>query len=151
MTQDVDSDTYYAVGTRLFELADDVFDAFAVNVRILGETGSMAGTDDAGTAWATSYDARAKEVLDAVNDLTLAMQHYGGIVIQAGYNHAVAEYNAIALNGLTTYFDKAISSKRSFNDRADANRQCVRYWMDSADGYQGQALSKGLSGCRANR
>ncbi len=96
MTVDVDSDTFYAVGGRLFELAGEVYDAFAVNVGILGGTGAMAGTDDAGTAWATSYDARAREVLGAVNDLTLAMQNYGGVVIQAGYNHSVAEYNATA-------------------------------------------------------
>ena len=94
VTQDVDPDTFYSVGIRLFELAGDVYDAFAVNVRILGETGTMAGTDDAGTAWAASYDGRASEVLGAVNDLTLAMENYGGVVIQAGYNHAVAEYNA---------------------------------------------------------
>jgi hypothetical protein len=94
VTQSVDTDTYYAVGTRLFELAGEVYDAFAVNVRILGDTGAMAGTDDAGSAWAQSYDSRAKEVLDSVNDLTAALQNYGGIVIQAGYNHAVADYNA---------------------------------------------------------
>lgn len=56
----------------------------------------MAGSDDAGTAWATSYDGRASEVLGAVNDLTLALENYGGVVIQAGYNHAIAEYNATA-------------------------------------------------------
>ena len=54
----------------------------------------MAGTDDAGKAWATSYDERVKEVLGAVNDLTKALENYGGVVIQAGYNHAVAEHNA---------------------------------------------------------
>lgn len=94
MTQDVDTETFYSVGSRLFELAGDVYDAFAVNVKILGETGAMAGTDDTGTAWAMSYDGRATEVLGAVNDLTLALENYGGVVIQAGYNHAVAEYNA---------------------------------------------------------
>jgi hypothetical protein len=83
----------------LFELAGDVYDAFAVNVRILGETGAMAGTDEAGAAWATSYDGRAGEVLGAVNDLTVALKNYGGVVIQAGYNHAVAEYNATPGNG----------------------------------------------------
>jgi hypothetical protein len=50
VTQDVDTDTYYAVGRRMFELAGDVYDAFAVNVGILSATGAMAGTDDAGTA-----------------------------------------------------------------------------------------------------
>lgn len=92
--QDVDPDTFYTVGKRLFELASDMYDAFAVNVQILGATGAMAGSDDAGTAWASSYDTRVGEVLAAVNDLTVAMENYGGVVIQAGYNHAMAEYNA---------------------------------------------------------
>jgi hypothetical protein len=96
--QEVDPETFYSVGNRLSELAGDVYDAFAVNVKILGDTGAMAGTDDAGTAWAASYDGRASEVLGAVNDLTVALQNYGGVVIQAGYNHAVAEYNATAGN-----------------------------------------------------
>jgi hypothetical protein len=84
--------------TEAIELnvAGEVYDAFAVNVGILGGTGAMAGTDDAGTAWATSYDARAKEVLETIDDLTMTMQNYGGVVIQAGYNHAVAEHNATA-------------------------------------------------------
>jgi hypothetical protein len=93
-TQDVDPESFYAIGKVLFEKAGDLYDAFDVNVRILGGTGSMTGTDDAGTAWATSYDQRVGEVLGAVNDLTSAMQNYGGVVIQAGYNHAVAEHNA---------------------------------------------------------
>jgi hypothetical protein len=94
VTQDVDPETFYLVGKRLYELAGQMYDAFAVNVVMLGETGAMAGSDDAGTAWATSYDARAREILDAVNDLTLAMENYGGVVIQAGHNHAIAEHNA---------------------------------------------------------
>jgi hypothetical protein len=92
--QDVDSETYYAVGKGLFEKAGKLYDAFNVNVSILGGTGSMAGTDDAGKAWATSYDERVKEVLGAANDLAKALENYGGVVIQAGYNHAVAEHNA---------------------------------------------------------
>jgi hypothetical protein len=92
--QDVDSESFYAVGKGLFEKAGKLYDAFNVNVSILGGTGSMAGTDDAGTAWATSYDERVKEVLGAVNDLNKALENYGGVVIQAGYNHAVAEHNA---------------------------------------------------------
>jgi hypothetical protein len=92
--QDVDPETFYLVGKRLFELAGDMYDAFEVNVKILAETGAMAGSDDAGTAWATSYDQRVGEVLGAVDDLTVAMENYGGVVIQAGYNHAIAEHNA---------------------------------------------------------
>jgi hypothetical protein len=97
--QDVDPETFYGVGARLFELAGDMYDAFQVNVTILGGTGAMAGSDDAGTAWAASYDARVGEVLGAVNDLTLALENYGGVIIQAGYNHAVAEHNATPGSG----------------------------------------------------
>lgn len=99
MTQDVDPETFYLVGKRLYELAGQMYDAFAVNVAILGETGAMAGSDDAGTAWAASYDARAREILDAVDDLTVAMENYGGVVIQAGHNHAMAEHNATPAGG----------------------------------------------------
>jgi len=92
--QDVDSETFYAVGKGLFEKAGKLYDAFNVNVNILGGTGAMAGTDDAGKTWAASYDQRVNEELGAVNDLNKALQNYGGVVIQAGYNHAVAEHNA---------------------------------------------------------
>lgn len=92
--QDVDPATFYDVGRGLFRLAGDLFSAFDANVKGLAETGAMAGSDDAGTAWATSYDSRVSEVLGAVNDLTVALENYGGVVIQAGYNHAVAEHNA---------------------------------------------------------
>lgn len=92
--QDVDVETYYAVGRGLFHKAGKLYDAFNVNVAGLGATGSMAGTDDSGTAWAASYDERVGELLGAVNDLMTAMENYGGVVIQAGHNHAVAEHNA---------------------------------------------------------
>lgn len=62
-TQDVDPDTFYRVGKRLFELAGEMYSAFDVNVKMLGDTGAMAGSDDAGTAWASSYDTRVDEVL----------------------------------------------------------------------------------------
>lgn len=65
-----------------------------MNVNILGETGSMAGSDDAGMAWAASYDERASEVLGATNDLVKALENYGDVIIQAGFNHAVAEHNS---------------------------------------------------------
>ena len=96
--QDVDADTYYAVGKGLFEKAGKLYDAFNVNVGILGPTGSMAGTDDSGKAWAATYDQRAGEVLGAANDLIAALENYGGVIIQAGYNHAVAEHNATVGN-----------------------------------------------------
>lgn len=94
MTQDVDPETFYAAGRQLVMQAGSLFRAFDVGLKSLAETGAMAGSDDDGTAWAKSYDARANEVLDAVNDLTAAMTNYAGVTFQAGFNHAIAEYNA---------------------------------------------------------
>lgn len=96
--QEVDTEQFYSVGQSLFDNAETIYDAFSVNVTMLGETGAMAGTDDAGIAWAKSYDERVADVLGAVNDLNLAMENYGGVVIQVGYNHAVAEHNATPNN-----------------------------------------------------
>ncbi|MHC9293482.1 hypothetical protein ACRCUN_13500 [Mycobacterium sp. LTG2003] len=92
--QDVDPETFYGVGNRLFELAGDVYKSFQSVVDRLGDTGAMAGSDDDGMAWAKSYDARAGEVLGAANDLIAALENYGGVLIQAGYNHAVKEHNS---------------------------------------------------------
>ncbi|WP_071287833.1 hypothetical protein [Mycolicibacterium llatzerense] len=94
MTQDVDPQTFYDVGKGLYEKAGTVYSAFNTSVATLGTTGSMAGSTDDGKAWAQSYDSRAADVLGAVNDLTKALENYGGVIIQAGYNHAMAEYNA---------------------------------------------------------
>jgi hypothetical protein len=94
VTQEVNTEQFYSVGKSLFDNAKNMWDAFDVNVKILGDTGSMAGTDDAGAAWAKSYDQRVADVLGAVNDLNLAMENYGRVVIQVGDNHAVAEHNA---------------------------------------------------------
>lgn len=94
MTQDVDPQTFYDVGKGLFEKAGTLYTAFKADVATLGETGSMAGSTDDGAAWAQSYDGRVADVLGAVNDLTKALENYGGVIIQAGYNHAMAEYNA---------------------------------------------------------
>lgn len=94
MTQDVDPQTFYDVGKGLFEKAGTVYTTFKTSVEALGATGSMAGSTDDGKAWAQSYDSRAADVLGAVNDLTKALENYGGVIIQAGYNHAMAEYDA---------------------------------------------------------
>lgn len=102
--QDVDPETYYVVGKGLFEKAGKLYDAFNVNVTILGDTRSMAGTDDAGKAWATSYDERVRDVLGAVNDLTKAMENYGGAreLSQHGgrYERRSAAYRARVVGGM---------------------------------------------------
>lgn len=94
MTQDVDPETFYASGRQLLDLAGSLYRAFHAGTTALGQATAMAGSDDDGTAWARSYDTRVNEVLGAVNELTVAMQNYGGVMLQAGYNHAIAEYNA---------------------------------------------------------
>jgi hypothetical protein len=50
VTQEVDSEQFYLIGKNLFDSAKSLYEAFNVNVSALGETGAMAGSDDAGTA-----------------------------------------------------------------------------------------------------
>jgi hypothetical protein len=94
VTQDVDPETFYRVGRLLSGLSGSLYRVFGTTVTRLAGTASMAGSDGDGRAWAASYDARARDILDGVNDLTAAMDNYAGVMFQAGFNHAIAEYNS---------------------------------------------------------
>jgi len=94
VTQDVDAETFYDVGRLLSGLSGSLYRVFGLAVTRLAVTGSMAGSDDDGRAWAASYDERARDILGGVNDLTAALDNYAGVMFQAGFNHAIAEYNS---------------------------------------------------------
>ncbi|EME22355.1 hypothetical protein [Rhodococcus triatomae] len=54
----------------------------------------MAGTYSEGSDWATSYDERTQAILSGLEEALRALENYGSILQQAGYNHAVADHNA---------------------------------------------------------
>jgi hypothetical protein len=57
----------------------------------LSGSGAMAGSDPAGTTWATSYDDAAKTVHSIVGDLGTACTTLAAMLQQTGFNHGMAE------------------------------------------------------------
>lgn len=90
----VDSATFYLAADRCFEVAEDLRDAFAVNVPQLADCGSMAGTYDSGRQWATSCDERSAEIFGAVNGVVAALHNYGDVLIGLGHTHELADHGA---------------------------------------------------------
>ncbi|MFB7724028.1 polymorphic toxin type 24 domain-containing protein [Nocardia sp. NPDC056100] len=91
----VDFGTYYAVGRACFGLNDALQTAFLAETRAMADCGAMAGVDETGAAWGQKYDLRAAEVLTMVSDLGEGLQKLGNVIVQAGYNHYLADYDSI--------------------------------------------------------
>ncbi|MFB8004372.1 polymorphic toxin type 24 domain-containing protein [Nocardia sp. NPDC056000] len=69
--------------------------AFLAETRAMADCGAMAGVDETGEAWGLKYDLRAAEVLTMVSDLGEGLQKLGNVIVQAGYNHYLADYDSI--------------------------------------------------------
>ncbi|MGW4243286.1 WXG100-like domain-containing protein, partial [Nocardia sp. NPDC004722] len=91
----VDFGAYYAVGRAAFGLSDAMQNAFMKETAALQDCGGMAGVDEAGVAWAQTYDKRVDEIILMVSDLGDGLEKLGTAIVQAGYNHYLAEYNSI--------------------------------------------------------
>ncbi|WP_062981118.1 hypothetical protein [Nocardia anaemiae] len=96
---DVDSSVYYEAGDRLKTLAGEWFFGVDAFWSKLDECGNMTGSYSEAKKWAESYDARAAEALKMVSDLAYATFNYGQILINLGYNHALAEWTAAGSTG----------------------------------------------------
>lgn len=91
---DVDTSVYYDAGNKLVSLAADWFASVDSFWPTLNQCHAMTGSYDEAKKWAKTYDTRAEELLDMSNDLAEAVHAYGCVLLEIGYNHAVAEYNA---------------------------------------------------------
>ncbi|WP_063047918.1 ADP-ribosyltransferase [Nocardia pseudovaccinii] len=96
---DVDTSVYNEAGNRLQVLATDWFNAANGLLPALDQCGNMTGTYTEAKKWAESYDTRAEAVLKMSTDLATATHHYGALLLEMGYNHALAEYTAAGLTG----------------------------------------------------
>ncbi|MDV8023883.1 colicin D domain-containing protein [Rhodococcus sp. IEGM 1330] len=96
---DLDPQDYYDVADVCVRVAAEFFGAANQHLDLLYGCGSMAGSYEEATEWASSYDDRANETLDTIRLLAEAIHHYGDVVAQLGFNHAMADYNASVAAG----------------------------------------------------
>lgn len=54
-------------------------------------TSGMAGSDEAGTSWASSYDPAASQTLAVIDSFQAASYKLAGLLEQTGFNHDAAE------------------------------------------------------------
>lgn len=98
----VDPNTYYAAANVCFRVASGLCDAVRSAGSVLDRCGSMAGAYPEGATWAGRYDEHVNDFYFGANDLVEALENYGDVLTQAGYNYAVAEWAASQSSGLPT-------------------------------------------------
>ncbi|MET7770010.1 polymorphic toxin type 24 domain-containing protein [Nocardia sp. NPDC005366] len=91
---DVAPQVYYDAAVACNSAAAGFIGAFQSTMRSLDETRGMAGTVGEGKIWAESYDQQANDLWKISLDLTMALDGYAQVLNQAGYNHALADYDA---------------------------------------------------------
>lgn len=90
----VNPQVFYDGAKILTDLGTDIDAATTKLINALNDTGSMSGSSDAAKQWATSYDTRAADTIDNSRKLAQTLQYFASLVNLAGYNHALANYNA---------------------------------------------------------
>ncbi|QLY30032.1 hypothetical protein [Nocardia huaxiensis] len=91
---DVAPQVYYDAADICAKVSGDLFTAFKTGMASFGDTTNMAGSIGDGKIWAESYDQQAKDVYTMSIDLVIAIDGYTQVLRQAGYNHALADYDA---------------------------------------------------------
>jgi|GEM_PF-4649658 len=90
----VNPQAYYDAAKKLTDIGTSIDAATTALVKTLWDTGSMAGTSDAATKWAISYDTRAGDAVTSARKLAQTLPYFASLVALAGYNHDLADYNA---------------------------------------------------------
>ncbi|AMM20266.1 hypothetical protein AX769_08945 [Frondihabitans sp. PAMC 28766] len=93
-TIDVDPVGYTDAAAATKGLLSELREAGHTVVSGLHSSHGMAGSDQGGQAWATSYDAGAKSILRDTSSLLTAFDSIAVALGVTGYNHAVAEHRA---------------------------------------------------------
>lgn len=104
---DVDSASFEAASTVFGQrIAAQLTSATEALVNQLADSGAMAGSDEAGTTWAQSYDHGARLAVAGLSDLTNACYQLAGLLEQTGFNHASAESASTAGGGQARAADR---------------------------------------------
>ncbi|WP_067819188.1 hypothetical protein [Nocardia inohanensis] len=91
MPLDVDPKGYYQAATNCFDAAEALRDSFLYVFRELSSCGAMAGVDEDGKAWATSYDTSAYQMVSFFAEVHSTLNAYGSALNDLGFNHAQAD------------------------------------------------------------
>ncbi len=83
---------YVGSATNLHTAAVDFHADFEAQMAALGDTKDMGGSVGECKDWAASYDTNATEAYSLASSLVQALDNYAGILQQAGYNYALADY-----------------------------------------------------------
>ncbi|MBF6138373.1 hypothetical protein IU501_35975 [Nocardia otitidiscaviarum] len=88
----VDPSVYSTAATSLNQYGTDFHTVFQTQMTALSDTKDMGGTVGDCGLWASSYDTTTSEAYGLASSLVQAIDNYAGILQQAGYNYAVADY-----------------------------------------------------------
>ncbi|MGQ4597213.1 WXG100-like domain-containing protein [Nocardia sp. R6R-6] len=87
----VDPKAYYQAATNCFDAASALRDSFLYIFAELSDCGSMAGVDENGRQWATSYNTSAGEAVGFFQDVHSTLYAYGSALHDIGFMHAQAD------------------------------------------------------------
>ncbi|WP_194834051.1 polymorphic toxin type 24 domain-containing protein [Nocardia sp. XZ_19_369] len=88
---EVDPKVYYQAATNCFDAAAALNDSFKYVFAELNSCGQMAGRDEDGRAWATSYDESARETVSFFDQTFSTLRAYGTALNDLGFEHAKSD------------------------------------------------------------
>jgi len=84
---------YYQAAAICNRAATQFFTTYAEQLQAMHTTGGMAGSIGPGARWADSYDQQVTDTHSLVTGLITALDNYTEILIEAGFNYALADHD----------------------------------------------------------
>ncbi|WP_405167276.1 hypothetical protein OG203_20630 [Nocardia sp. NBC_01499] len=88
---EVDPKVYYQAAVNCFDAAAALNDSFKYVFGELNSCGQMAGRDEDGRAWATSYDESARDAVSFFDQTFATLRAYGTALNDIGFEHAKSD------------------------------------------------------------
>lgn len=88
---EVDPKVYYQAAINCFDAAAALNDSFKYVFGELSSCGQMAGRDEDGRAWASSYDESARDAVSFFDQTFSTLRAYGTALNDLGFEHAKSD------------------------------------------------------------
>ncbi|MDO3651069.1 hypothetical protein Q3A91_29335, partial [Nocardia mangyaensis] len=88
---EVDPKVYYQAATNCFDAAAALYESFTYIFAELNSYGLMAGRDEDGRAWASSYDQSARDAVAFYSQTYETLRAYGTALNDVGFDHAKSD------------------------------------------------------------